>query len=87
MDFENESKQILDNMELIKLREEYDAEVKKFHIQKHLIDVVKKINVDQLKDIGPESKKNIEKAINALHSIDFVKMENSGSTVLGEFRR
>lgn len=71
-------------MELQKLREEYDAELKRFHIQKHLIDVLKKINVDQLKDIGPENKKNIAKALNSLHMIDFLKMENSGSTVLGE---
>lgn len=84
MDFENESKKILENMELQRLRDEYEVELKKFNIQKHLIDTLKKTKVDQLKDIGPESKKNIEKAKNSLYMVDYLKMENSGATVLGK---
>lgn len=86
MDFENESKKILENMELQRLREEYEAELKKYIIQNHLIDILKRTKVDQLKDIGPESKKNIEKAINSLYMVDYLKMENSGATVLGKCR-
>lgn len=86
MDFENESKKILENMESQRLREEYETELKKFNIQKHLIDILKKTKVDQLKDIGPESKRNIEKAINSLHMIDYLKMENTGANVLGKCR-
>lgn len=85
MNFASESKKILENMELQKMREDYDAELKRYRIQKHLIDVLKKIKVDQLKDVGLESKNNIAKAISWLHSIDFTKMENSGATVFGNF--
>lgn len=87
MDFENESKKILENLELQRLREEYEAELKRFHIQKHLMDVLKRIKVDQLKDIGPENAKNITKAMSALHLVDYLKMESTGATVLGKCRQ
>lgn len=86
MDFENESQKILKNLELQKLQDEYEAELKRFHIQKHLIDVLKKINVDRLKDVEPENKKNIAKALNSLLLIDYVKLEDSGANVLGKYR-
>lgn len=85
MSFASESKKILENMETQKLRDDYDAELKRFRMQKHLIDVLKRIKVDELKDVGVESKNNIAKAISWLHSIDYAKMENSGATVFGNF--
>lgn len=85
MEANDESRKILEKMELQKLQEEYEAEMRKFHIQKHLIDALKRIKVDQLKDIGTENKENIAKAMRSLHLIDYTKMGNSGVTVLGKF--
>lgn len=87
MDINSESEKILEDMEAQKSREEYEVELKRFRIHRHLIETLKKINVDELKDVEPENRANIAKALNSLHLIDFVKMENSGANVLGKVVR
>lgn len=75
---------ILDNIAIAEAQKEYKNELEKFHIHNMLFAVIKEFNVDKIVGITKESKENIKRAIDYLHMMDYVKMENSGLSVLGK---
>lgn len=75
---------ILDNIALADARKEYKNELRRFHIQNMLFAVIKAFKVDKIEGITNENKENVKRAIDYLHMMDYVKMENSGLSVLGK---
>lgn len=84
MDSDLDSKKIMDALELKKLQDEYEEELRKYHKNQIIATVIKKCNVDEIKEMSDENKENIKEAINHLHLIEYVKMENTGLTALGK---
>lgn len=55
--------------------EQYAKELRRHHIQKHLIDEIKNIKIDEIKNISCEQKRNVELAKAFLHVSELTKTE------------
>ena len=80
----DQTKDVVEDMQMAELQAEYEAELVRFNKQKLLIDIIKEMNVDKMHEIGAESKENVTKAIDHLHMMDYLKMNNSNLNVLGK---
>lgn len=79
-----DAQQIEDDMEEAQLRAQYEQLVKEVHKKELLISVIQNVNVDEIKDISDESKKNIEKSLDFIRAYPCLKLDNTGANVLGK---
>lgn len=63
--------------------EQYANELKRYHIQKHLIDEIKNLKIDEIKNISSDQKRNIELAIAFLNVSELTKSERK-MNILGK---
>lgn len=71
--------------EVQRLQEEYEELTLKLHKQKIIINALKKVDVSKLKGVDEASKQNIDMALNYVRAYDYLKMDNAGTHVLGNF--
>lgn len=71
--------------EVQRLQEEYEELTLKLHKQKIIINALKKVDVSSLKNVDEAGKKNIDMALNYVRAYDYLKMDNAGTHVLGNF--
>lgn len=67
-----------------RLREEYEQLTAKLHKQKLILSVMKNIDTNSIKDVDEIGKKNIGQALNFVIAFDYLKMDSSGTNVLGK---
>lgn len=70
-----------------RLREEYEQLMTKLHKQKLILSVMKDINCNDIKNLDEIGKKNIDKALDFVRAFDYLKMDVSGTNVLGNVLR
>lgn len=68
-----------------RLLQEYEELTKKFHKQQLILSVMKQIDCNDIKDVDEAGKKNIDMALNFVRAYDYLKMDNTGTNVLGKF--
>lgn len=68
-----------------RLLEEYEQLTAKLHKQSLILSVMKDINCDDIKNVDESGKKNIDKALDFVRAYDYLKMDASGTNVLGNF--
>lgn len=68
-----------------RLLQEYEELTKKLHKQQLILSVMKQIDCNDIKDVDEAGKKNIDTALNFVRAFDYLKLDNSGINVLGEF--
>lgn len=68
-----------------RLLEEYEQLVLKHHKQQLILSVMKNIDCNEIKDVDEPGKKNIEKSLDFVRAFDYLKMDNAGTNVLGNF--
>lgn len=71
--------------EVQRLLEEYEELTLKLHKQKLIINALKKVDANSIKNVDETSKKNIDMALNYVRAYDYLKMDNAGTHVLGNF--
>lgn len=62
--------------------EEYQAELTKFHMQTHLIDLIRNLDADELEGISSSSKRRIDLAVVQLQADEYIRSDDN-SNVLG----
>lgn len=68
-----------------RLLEEYEQLTLKLHKQKLILNTLKGINCNSIKNVDETGKKNIDMALNYVRAYDYLKMDNAGTNVLGNF--
>lgn len=66
-----------------RLREEYEHLTTKLHKQKLILSVLKSIDCSEMESVDECGKQNIDKALDFVRAFDYLKMDNTGVTVLG----
>lgn len=67
-----------------RLLQEYEELTKKLYKQQLILSVMKQIDCNDIKDVDEAGKKNINSALNFVRAYDYLKMDNTGTNVLGE---
>lgn len=67
------------------LMEEYEQLVLKHHNQQLILSTMKTIDCNGFKDLDEASRKNIDKALDFVRAFDYLKMDNTGNNVLGNW--
>lgn len=68
-----------------RLLEEYEELTLKLHKQKLILNALKNIDSNAIKNVDETGKKNINMALNYVRAYDYLKMDNAGTHVLGNF--
>lgn len=68
-----------------RLLEEYEQLTLKLHKQKLILSALKNIDCNTIKNVDEAGKKNIDMALNYVRAYDYLKMDNAGTNVLGNF--
>lgn len=68
-----------------RLLEEYEELSLKLHKQKIILNALKNIDSNAIKNVDENGKKNIDMALNYVRAYDYLKMDNAGTHVLGNF--
>lgn len=71
--------------EEVRILEEYEQLMAKLHKQKLILSVMKNINCNDIKSMDDTGKKNIDQALDFVRAYDYLKMDSSGTNVLGKF--
>lgn len=68
-----------------RLLEEYEELTIKLQKQQMILSVMKNIDCNSIKDVDDSAKKNIDHALDFVRAFDYLKLDNSGTNVLGNF--
>lgn len=73
------------DLEEQRLLDEYEQLTLKLHKQKLMLATLKNIDCNGIKNVDATGKKNIDMALNYVRAYDYLKMDNAGTNVLGNF--
>lgn len=68
-----------------RLREEYEQLTTKLHKQKLILSVMRNIDCNDMKNVDENGKQNVDKALDFVRAFDYLKMDNTGTNVLGKW--
>lgn len=68
-----------------RLLDEYEQLTAKLHKQKLILSVMKNLDCNTIKNVDEAGKQNIDMALNFVRAFDYLKMDNAGTNVLGNF--
>lgn len=65
--------------------EEYEQLSAKLHKQRLILSVMNNINCNDIKSVDDTGKDNIDRALDFVRAYDYLKMDSSGTNILGKF--